>query len=81
MIALRRHVWGFVVIAGAVIALTLVSFSNGFFKGWEQFVEDLFVFSQPTHKDLVVVAIDSESLQKIGAWPWPREVFAQAWFA
>ncbi len=28
--------------------------------------------------DIVIVAIDDQSLQRIGRWPWPRSVMAQA---
>jgi CHASE2 domain-containing sensor protein len=28
--------------------------------------------------DLVIVAIDDQSLQRIGQWPWPRSVMATA---
>lgn len=33
-------------------------------------------FSAPT--DVVIVAIDDQSLQRIGQWPWPRSVMASA---
>ena len=29
------------------------------------------------HEDIVVVAIDDKSLQKLGAWPWSRDVLAE----
>jgi len=29
------------------------------------------------HEDVVVVAIDDKSLQKLGAWPWSRDVLAE----
>lgn len=63
------------ILSGTVIA---VSFSFGLFSGLENYFEDLLVFSKPINKDIVVVAIDNESIQKIGQWPWPREVFAKA---
>lgn len=28
--------------------------------------------------EIVVVGIDDKSLQKLGAWPWPRDIFARA---
>src|SRR5262245_28101056 len=31
-----------------------------------------------TPTDLVIVAIDDQSLQRIGQWPWPRSVMASA---
>ena len=29
------------------------------------------------HEDIVIVAIDDKSLQKLGAWPWSRDVLAE----
>jgi len=34
--------------------------------------------SMPARKEVVVIGIDDKSLQKIGAWPWDRSVFATA---
>jgi len=31
-----------------------------------------------TSNDLVILAIDDRSLQRVGKWPWPRSVMAQA---
>jgi len=34
------------------------------------------LFSRPANHDLVVVAIDPESLARFGTWPWPRDYHA-----
>jgi CHASE2 domain-containing sensor protein len=34
-------------------------------------------FPRPASGDVVVVAIDSPSLEKIGVWPWPRRLHAE----
>lgn len=34
------------------------------------------VWRKPPAKDVVIVAIDDESLQQIGRWPWPRSLHA-----
>lgn len=49
----------------------------GIFSGPESFFEDLLFSHKPISGDIVIVAIDNESLQKIGQWPWQRNVFAQ----
>jgi adenylate cyclase len=59
-------------------ALLIVSFYAGAFAGFESFFEDLLVSAKPVNPDIAVVAIDNESLAKIGQWPWPREVFGKA---
>ncbi|MCX6781923.1 MAG: CHASE2 domain-containing protein [Candidatus Magasanikbacteria bacterium] len=50
----------------------------GIFSGPENFFEDLLFSHKPIDSRLVILAIDNESLQKIGQWPWPRSVFAEA---
>lgn len=53
-------------------------FWKGVFSGPENFFKDMLFSSQSVHKDLVVLAVDNQSLQKIGQWPWPRKVFSEA---
>lgn len=65
------------VIALFVAAATLFSFSAGLFNGIENFLEDLLFLEQPIYKDIIIIAIDNESILKIGQWPWPREKFAE----
>ncbi len=35
------------------------------------------VFGRDATPDLVIVAIDAESLEEVGTWPWPREYHAR----
>lgn len=51
-------------------------FRQGVFSGPENFFEDLLFSNKPISSDLVIVAIDNESLKKVGQWPWKRSVFA-----
>ncbi len=37
-----------------------------------------FSSADPANSDVVVVAIDDASLQELGAWPWPRDILAEA---
>ena len=60
--------------AGVVVWL---SFSFGLFWGFENFAEDLLFSRKPINGKLAIVAIDDESINHIGQWPWPREVFAK----
>lgn len=75
---MRRSSYILFGISGGVGALTLVSFSLGLFAGLEYFFEDLLVSPKPVSEELVIVAIDDESLQRLGQWPWPRALFAEA---
>ena len=65
-------------IAGLVAVLVFVSYSLGFFAGLENFFEDLLFSSKQIQNYITIVSIDNESIQKIGQWPWPREIFAKA---
>lgn len=64
-------------IAVAIGFLVSVSFYLGFFSGLENFLEDLFFSPKPIHQDIIIVSIDSDSINKIGQWPWPREIFGR----
>lgn len=66
------------IVAAAIGVVVLFSFYAGLFAGLENFFEDLFFVSRPIHPDIVIVAIDNESISRIGQWPWPREIFAKA---
>ena len=50
----------------------------GLFSGPENFFEDLLFSPKPVDGRIVILAVDNESLAKIGQWPWPRRVFADA---
>lgn len=55
-----------------------LSLSQGLFFGSEHFFSDLLISPQKVDSRIVIVSIDSESLARIGQWPWPRAVFARA---
>ncbi|MDP3795219.1 MAG: adenylate/guanylate cyclase domain-containing protein [bacterium] len=68
--------FGYIGIALFVGLAVASSFALGLFGGLELFLEDILFSQKPISSDIVIVAIDNESLQKIGQWPWPRKVFA-----
>lgn len=57
--------------------LVCISFGIGLFSGLESFFEDLLFSKKPLDSRIVIVSIDNESIEKIGQWPWPREIFAK----
>jgi len=64
---------------GILVALLLsFSYNAGLFSGINNFFGDILFSAQSVDEDLVIVAIDNESIQKIGQWPWSRSVFAEA---
>lgn len=42
----------------------------------EEKIQDRFFTRHPAPSNIVILAIDNESLEKIGQWPWKRSVFA-----
>jgi len=62
----------------AAAGLTILFSAYGLFSGAELSLEDLAVGTKPLPGNIVVLAIDSESLTRLGQWPWSREVFAEA---
>src|SRR3990167_5237974 len=63
------------IVAGALVG---ASFILGLFSGLENFLEDRLFAKKPVNADIVILAVDSDSINKIGQWPWSREVFARA---
>ena len=72
----RKLIYPAIGLAAAI--LVAVSYCAGFFTGLENFFEDILFTSRPVSGDIVIIAIDDESIQRVGQWPWPREVFARA---
>lgn len=60
-------------------ALTLVLQQFELLKHWDNQVFDMesSMLPRPAAKDIVIVAIDEYSLQKIGKWPWSRRTHAE----
>ncbi len=65
-------------IAIMIGVLTWTSFSAGLFSGLENFFEDILFSPKPIDSEIIIIAIDSDSINRIGQWPWPREIFAKA---
>jgi diguanylate cyclase (GGDEF)-like protein/PAS domain S-box-containing protein len=69
-----KHIRPHILVA-AVLTIVLAS---GWHNGLRNALADLrFAWlSQPASGDIVVVAIDAPSIEKIGVWPWPRRLHA-----
>jgi adenylate cyclase len=50
---------------------------TGFLNTWEARLSDALYAPSSTLDDIVIVAIDDDSLQDLGRWPWPRDYFAK----
>jgi len=70
-----KHIRPHILVA-AVLAIALAS---GWHSGLRNTLADMrFAWlSQPASGDIVVIAIDAPSIEKIGVWPWPRRLHAE----
>ncbi len=61
----------------SVLALLLV-YTDALWR-WNYLIYDydLKLFSRPAPADVLIVAIDEQSLTELGRWPWPRRLHAQ----
>ncbi len=75
---MHKHTLTYFGIALGIAVLVTASFLFNLFAGPERFLEDLLMSPRAVDPRITIVSIDSESLQNIGAWPWPRAVFAKA---
>ncbi len=65
------------IVALAVGALVSLAYFYGSFDAWQDKLLDRFFVTRAPPNDLLILAIDDESIHAIGNWPWRREVFAQ----
>lgn len=68
----------FSLIGISVFILTCSSYSYGLFYGIENFFEDILFNVKSVNSNILILEIDNQSIEKIGQWPWRREVFAKA---
>ncbi len=62
-----------------LMLFTALMAGSGWLWRWDQLLYDLqlsFFFGSPS-EDIVIVAIDEQSLERLGRWPWSREVHAR----
>ncbi len=50
-------------------------YALGVFSGFNLFATDLLYSERDVTHPIIVVAIDDESIQEVGQWPWKREVY------
>ena len=62
----------------SVSLLAILALQNGLLDSWQEKVFDRLFLSQKPSQDIVIIAVDNESIAQIGQWPWPRKIFADA---
>ncbi len=62
-----------------LLLFTCLIAASGWLWRWDQVLYDLqlsFMYTEPT-EDILIVAVDEKSLEKLGRWPWSRSVHAR----
>jgi len=64
---------------GILIIFLLLLLTTNWLWRWDQLLYDaqLRYTERPAANDVVIVAIDEESLAALGRWPWPRDIHAR----
>jgi len=62
-----------------ILALTILLIKTNWLWRLDHILYDahLQVWSRPAPEDIIIVAIDEESLNELGRWPWPRDIHAR----
>jgi adenylate cyclase len=69
--------WFTSTVQGLLVGTLVAIFCTGsFFSFLQYLVSDLLYIGYPPSDNIVIVAIDNESLQGLGRWPWDREIVA-----
>ncbi len=67
------------VLSLALVALALLLDTSDYLWKWDQVVYDLQIqyWQRAPAGDVVIVAIDEQSLDELGRWPWPRSTHVE----
>src|SRR3989344_6057629 len=62
----------------AISVVTVLALSYGLLNAWQEKVFDKFFLKKNISDEIVILAVDNESISQIGQWPWSRSIFANA---
>jgi len=75
---LKKRLTKTLLVSLIVAGITTILLFAGFLNTWESKISDAFYSPSALLDEIVIIAIDDQSLQELGRWPWPREYFATA---
>jgi len=72
--------WDIFLVLGIILIVGLLSFFNVFEKLDYRVYDELLSFKPKTEErsDIVMVAIDNQSIANLGSFPWPRDIIADS---
>ena len=72
-----NKLWSNILLFVISYLLLAVLFWIGLFGGTQERLTDLLFLPRSANKNIVIIAIDDKSINKIGRWPWDRKVHAE----
>jgi len=72
---IKKYLAGFLISLLIGLLLSLL-FSLGFFISWRYKLTDKLFLQDEPGNEIIIIAIDDESLQGLGRWPWERNIHA-----
>jgi len=68
-----------ILISLGLISLSLILVYTQWLQKWDHVIYDTHLkqWSHPAPDDIVIIAIDKQSLEKFGRWPWSRQLHAR----
>lgn len=60
----------------AVFIVTSLLYGFGVFDIWQEKITDRFFLIEKPKQNIIIIAVDDQSLNAIGQWPWSRKTFA-----
>lgn len=72
--------WDIILVLGIILVVTLLTFLNTFEKLDYRIYDELLKLKPATEErqDIVMVAIDNQSIAELGSFPWPRDIIADS---
>src|SRR3972149_2166118 len=72
---LKNKFFSSIIIAVTISILLSVLLNLNVFQAWNYGLTDSLYSEKKPLDSIVIIAVDDKSLQEIGRWPWPREVY------
>ena len=68
-----------ILISLGLVSLSLILVYTQWLQKWDHVIYDTHLkqWSHPAPDDIVIIAIDKQSLEKFGRWPWSRQLHAR----
>src|SRR3989344_4102727 len=64
------------IISGLLAVFVLLAYFFSLINSLEDKITDKFFIKRQPSSEIIIIAIDDQSIRAIGQWPWPRETFS-----